>query len=104
MGITVAIPTGLSNDIEVTVTSDGVPMTTDTKIPVSSNLVFTATEGMSSYTWTLDGEEVNTASSAAHIYRPDTSGWVQGSYVVYLEAKDSDGKYYSYTAQITVSE
>ena len=104
MGITVAIPTGLSNDIEVTVTSDGVPMTTDTKIPVSSNLVFTATEGMSSYTWTLDGEEVNTASSAAHIYRPDTSGWVQGSYVVYLEAKDSEGKYYSYTAQITVSE
>ncbi len=102
--VSVVIPTGLSNDIEVTVTSDGVPVSADTKIPVSSNLVFTATEGMSSYTWTLDGEEVNKASPAAHIYSPDTSSWIKGSYVVYLEAKDSEGKYYSYTAQITVSE
>ena len=105
MALTVEIPIGITNDdIEVVVTSDGVPVTANTKIPVSSNLVFTATEGMSSYTWTLDGEEVNKASTAAHIYSPDTSGWVQGSYVVYLEARDSAGKYYSYTAQITVSE
>lgn len=105
MGLTVEIPIGITNDdIEVVVTSDGVPVTADTKIPFSSNLVFTATEGMASYTWTLDGEEVNKDSPAAHIYSPDTSGWVQGSYVVYLEAKDSEGKYYSYTAQITVSE
>ena len=105
MGLTVEIPIGITNDdIEVVVTSGGEPVSADTKIPVSSNLVFTAKEGMASYTWTLDGEEANKDSPAAHIYSPDTSGWVQGSYVVYLEAKDSEGKYYSYTAQITVSE
>lgn len=105
MGLTVEIPIGITNDdIEVVVTSDGEPVTADTKIPVSSNLVFTAKEGMASYTWTLDGEEVNKDSPAAHIYSPDTSSWIKGSYVVYLEARDSAGKYYSYTAQITVSE
>jgi asparaginyl-tRNA synthetase len=56
---------------------------------------------MSNYEWTVDGE---TQSNTTNLLTLDTSSWKPGVYEVYLEAKDSDGNYYSYTAQIKVSQ
>ncbi|MBQ7159809.1 MAG: InlB B-repeat-containing protein [Treponema sp.] len=103
MGLTVSVPTGLTNDIAVTVTSDGNAVENDTRFTGGSTLVFTATSGFASYSWKLDGETQET-QTAGHILTLDTTKWVKGNYVVYLEAKDAAGKYYSYTAQIKVSE
>ena len=60
-----------------------------------------ATTGYSSYTWKLDGEEETVPTG--NILSLDTSAWKAGVYDIYLEAKDAAGKYYSYTAQISLS-
>ena len=73
-------------------------------IPGGGTLTFKATEGYSSYKWTLDGELQTAPATAPHILSIDTTNWDYGTYVIYLEVKDTSGKRYSYTTQIKVSE
>lgn len=100
MAVSVSIPTGVTNDIEVSVTAGGTAVENNTKITAKAALVFMAT-GYSSYTWKLDGEEQTVTTE--NILSLDTSAWKAGVYDIYLEAKDAAGKYYSYTAQISLS-
>ena len=99
LGLTVTVVTGLEPDIEVTVTNNGVTVENNTKLS-GGNLTFTASSGYSTYSWIVDEEEQNNESNTITL---DTSTWAIGIYTVYLEAKDSNGKYYSYTAQINIS-
>ena len=100
MGITVTINPGLTNDIAVSVTQNGTAVQDSIHLTAGAPLTFTATEGFASYKWTLDGEEKGTGNTLT-LASTDTPS--VGSYDLYLEAKDSIGKYYSYTAQIRVS-
>lgn len=100
MGITVTINPGLTNDITVSVTQNGTAVQDSIHLTAGDPLTFTATEGFASYKWTLDGEEKGTGNTLT-LVSTDTPS--VGSYDLYLEAKDSNGKYYSYTAQIRVS-
>ncbi len=99
--LTVSIPTN-ENDIQVSIQRivGGEVQTLEpgTHFTGGNKLTFTATDGFDSYKWTIDGEE-ETDNNAMTI---DTTNWTVGNYVIYLEAKDSAGKYYSYTAQINV--
>ena len=99
--LTVSIPTN-ENDIQVSIQRIvGELVQTiqpGTHFTGGNKLKFTATDGFDSYKWTIDGEE-ETDNNAMTI---DTTNWTVGNYVIYLEAKDSAGKYYSYTAQINV--
>jgi len=105
MALTVTIPTGLTNDIAVSVTSGGEAVTDNTNLAGGATLVFTATEGFASYTWKVDGERQTPSDTAPHILTLDTAPWTAaGSYDIYLEAKDESGKYYSYTAQVHVTK
>lgn len=101
MGLTVSIPSG--NDIEVSI-SDGNddPIEGGTHLTGGSTLVFTITDQtiFSNCKWKVDGEEQTTSNE--YSLSVNTSNWAPGTYVVYLEAQDKDGKYYSYTAQIKV--
>lgn len=101
-GISVTIPTTVTNDIQVTVTSNGTTIGPDTHFTGGSTLVFTVTDqtNFSNCEWTIDGEEEDPTNE--YSLSVDTSGWAPGTYVVYLEAQDKNGKYYSYTAQIKV--
>lgn len=101
MAVKISIPTGVTNDIEVSVTAGGTAVENNTKITAKAALEFTATTGYSSYTWKLDGEEQTV--TAENILSLDTSTWKAGVYDIYLEAKDTAGKYYSYTAQISLA-
>ena len=101
MVVKISIPTGVTNDIEVSVTAGGTAVENNTKITAKAALVFMATTGYSSYTWKLDGVEQTV--TAENILSLDTSDWKAGVYDIYLEAKDTAGKYYSYTAQISLS-
>gem|GEM_PF-5986139 len=49
-----------------------------------------------SYEWTLDGKEVGSGSNLSL----NASDWLSGIYTLSLVAKDEDGDYYSYLAQI----
>ena len=100
MGITVTINPGLTNDIAVSVTQNGTAVQDSIHLTAGNPLTFTATEGFASYKWTLDGEEKGTSNTLT-LSSTDTPS--VGSYDLYLEAKDSNGKYYSYTAQIKVN-
>ena len=99
--LTVSIPTN-ENDIQVTIqkTVGELVQTVQpgTHFTGGNKLTFTAKDGFDSYKWTIDGVE-ETDNNAMTI---DTTNWTVGNYVIYLEAKDSAGKYYSYTAQIKV--
>ena len=99
--LTVSIPTN-ENDIQVTIkkTVGELVQTVQpgTHFTGGNKLTFTATDGFDSYKWTIDGVEKSTNKA----YTIDTTSWPAGNYVIYLEAKDSAGKYYSYTAQIKV--
>ena len=106
-GITVTIPNGVSNDMQVTIQEiDGEVVQTiepGTHITGGKKLTFTAPDGYESYKWTIDGEEESTNISLGL----DTRSWTVGVYVVYLEAKEYDDVndkyiYHSYTAQIKV--
>ena len=104
MGITVSIPISSSqqNDIQVEVTLDGTPVQNNTHLTGGSELVFTVTDddNYEEFEWTVDGDKDNAENAPSFTF--DTSGYPKGVYVVYLEAKDSDGNYYSYTAQVKV--
>ena len=100
MGITVTINPGLTKDITVSVTQGGSEVQDSIHLTAGNPLTFTATEGFESYKWTLDGEEKGTSNTLT-LSSTDTPS--VGPYDLYLEAKDSNGKYYSYTAQIRVS-
>ena len=103
MGLTVTFSTGLTNDIAVSVTQGGTSVEDNvhlTALTSGSEFTFTATTGFASYKWTLDGVEKST-SNILTLTSSDISS--VGTYDVYLEAKDSTGKYYGYTAQIRVS-
>ena len=99
--LTVSIPTN-ENDIQVSIQRivGGEVQTLEpgTHFTGGNKLTFTATDGFDSYKWTIDGVEKSTNKA----YTIDTTSWTVGNYVIYLEAKDSSGKYYSYTAQINV--
>ncbi len=99
--LTVSIPTN-ENDIQVSIQrivgEEVQTLEPGTHFTGGNKLTFTATDGFDSYKWTIDGEE-ETDNNAMTI---DTTNWPVGNYVIYLEAKDSSGKYYSYTAQINV--
>lgn len=102
-GISVTIPGNTQNDIEVTISNgDGGPIEGNTHFTGGSMLVFTVTDqtNFSNCEWTIDGEEEDPTNE--YSLSVDTSGWAPGTYVVYLEAQDKNGKYYSYTAQIKV--
>lgn len=101
MAVKISIPTGVTNDIEVSVTAGGTAVENNTKITSKAALVFMANTGYSSYTWKLDGVEQTV--TAENILSLDTSDWKAGIYDIYLEAKDAAGKYYSYTAQISLA-
>ena len=86
-----------SNDISVEQAQNG------------SEITFTADEGYGKYTWFID-DETNDAEgnaySATNILAFDTENWTPGVYEIRLEATTGTGyniKYYSYSAQITVS-
>ena len=103
MGITVSIPSG--NDIEVTVNVFKGELVTPlvepgTHFTGGKKLQFIAPDDLDEYTWKVDGIE----ESTGYILTVDTESWSVGNYVVYLEAQDDDGNYYSYTAQIKVGE
>ena len=99
--LSVSIASSLPGDIEVSVTSGGSAVDNTMHLTGGAQIEFTATVDMSNYEWTVDGE---TQSNTTNLLTLDTSSWKPGVYEVYLEAKDSDGNYYSYTAQIKVSQ
>ena len=100
MGIAVSLPSGPQNDIQVQVTSGVTEVENNTHLTGGSTITFTASTGYSSYTWKLDGKKQTVTTE--NTLTLNTSTWKTGVYVVYLEAKDSAGKYYSYTAQVKV--
>ena len=102
MGITVSIPSGPQNDIQIEVTLNGEPVENNTHLTGGSELVFTVTDAdnYEEFEWTVDGDKDNAEYAPSFTF--DTSGYPKGVYVVYLEAKDSTGNYYSYTAQVKV--
>ena len=110
MGVSVTtIPTGLTDDMHVTVTSNGVTVQDNTThLEGNSEITFTALDinglTMQSYEWKLDGVKQSSTTKELTL---NTTDWAAGTYEVYLEAtaKDSNDKvyYYSYTAQIKIS-
>ena len=100
-----------SDDISVTVTAGGTAVSTDTPYSASAGtkIVFTADSGYSSYSWTVDDTAAGsftgaTVSSDGTTLTLDTTSLSEGTYDVVLEAADSSGEYYSFWAQVTVSE
>ena len=105
--LAVSIPSYVKNDITVSVTANGRAVDDISHIAGGTTLTFTATSGFTDYTWSFDGivqTNTQTASSTAPTVFPlDTTTLLVGAYVIYLEAKDADGEFYSYTAQVKVS-
>ena len=97
--LTVTVPTDI-NDISISVTSDGTTVAPGSHFTGGTPLKFTAPAGYDEYKWTVDGEEESDTNELT-VY---AAALRKGNYVVYLEAKDSNGKYYSYTAQIKVGD
>lgn len=103
--VTVNYSSGYQDDVAVSVLNpEGSIIEDGAVIPGGGTLTFKATEGYSSYKWTLDGELQTAPTTAPHILSIDTTNWDYGTYVIYLEVKDTSGKRYSYTTQIKVSE
>ena len=98
--LTVSIPSGVSSDISISVTSDGMSVAPGSHFTGGTTLKFTAPAGYEEYKWTVDGEEESDTKELT-VY---ASALRKGNYVVYLEAKTTDGKYHSYTAQIKVGD
>ena len=99
MGLTITIVPDLTSDIAVTVTQGGTALNDTVHIIAGESLTFTAPSTGYTYKWTVDNEQKSTTNTLTI----DTSDWSTGTYDVYLEAKDSNNKYYSYTAQIKVN-
>ncbi len=97
--MTVTIPTEVQNDIQVAITQNGTAVENNTLL-TGGTIVFTVTDS-SNYDkleWYLDGEYEYDETS----YEFKSSEHSKGLYVIYLEAKDDSGYYYSYTAQVKV--
>lgn len=105
--LTVSIPSYVKNDITVSVTANGRAVDDISHIAGGTTLIFRAASGFANYTWSFDGvvqTNTQTASSTAPtVFTLDTTTLPVGAYVIYLEAKDADGEFYSYTAQVKVS-
>ena len=105
--LSVSIPSYVKNDIAVSVTANGQAVDNITHLAGGTILTFKAASGFTDYTWTFDGvvqSNAQTASGTAPTtFTLDTTTLPVGAYVIYLEAKDAAGKYYSYTAQISLS-
>ena len=103
IGITVSVPAGAQNDIQVEVKLGETVVENNKQLRTSSySLEFTVKDD-SNYeevVWMVDGDEDSKEWSSSFEFDP--SGKAKGVYVVYLEAKDYDGHYYSYTAQVTI--
>ncbi len=103
IGITVSVPAGAQNDIQVEVKLGETVVENNKHLSTSSSsLEFTVIDD-SNYeevVWMVDGDEDSKEWSSSFEFDP--SGKAKGVYVVYLEAKDYDGHYYSYTAQVTI--
>lgn len=100
IGITISVPAGAQNDIQVEV--NGTNVKNNKHFTGTSTLEFTVIDD-SNYqevVWMVDGDEDSKEWSSSFEFDP--SGKAKGVYVVYLEAKDYDGHYYSYTAQVTI--
>lgn len=103
--VTVNYTSGWEEDVAVSVSnSEGNTIEDGAVIPGGGTLTFTATEGYSSYKWTVEGNVQSTPATTPHILSIDTTNWDYGTYDIYLEVKDTSGKRYSYTSQIKVSE
>lgn len=103
--VTVNYSSGYQDDVAVSVLNpEGSIIEDGAVIPGGGILTFKATEGYSSYKWTLDGELQTAPATTPHILSIDTTNWDYGTYDIYLEVKDTSGKRYSYTSQIKVSE
>ena len=105
--LSVSIPSYVKNDIAVSVTANGSAVDNITHLAGGTTLTFKAASGFTDYTWTFDGvaqtNTQTTSSTAPTTFTLDTTTLPVGTYVIYLEAKDADGEYFSYTAQIVVS-
>ena len=103
IGITVSVPAGAQNDIQVEVKLGETVVENNKHLRTSSSsLEFTVIDD-SNYEeiiWMVDGDEDSKEWSSSFEFDP--SNKVKGVYVVYLEAKDYYGNYYSYTAQVSI--
>ena len=106
--LSVSIPSYVKNDIAVSVTANGSAVDNITHLAGGTTLTFKAASGFTDYTWTFDGvvqsNAQTTSGTAPTTFTLDTTTLPVGIYVIYLEAKDADGEYFSYTAQIVVSD
>ncbi len=105
--LAVSIPSYVKNDIAVSVTADGKALDDIAHIAGGTTLTFTAASGFTDYTWSFDGvvqtNSQTSSSTVPTVFPLDTTTLPVGAYVIYLQAKDIDGEYFSYTAQVTVS-
>ena len=93
-----------SFSVSINVNSSEIDVDDNTDVAVenkSPELQFSAAETVDekaivSYEWTLDGKEVGSGSNLSL----NASDWLSGIYTLSLVAKDEDGDYYSYLAQI----
>ena len=101
-GYTINIDTGTDSDIEVSVTSNGSPITNTATITKGDSLTFEVTSsGYTTYKWKVDGI-VKSESPSLPV---DTTNWAIGAtYTISLIAADDSGNEDSYFAQITVTE
>lgn len=101
-GYTITIDTGTDSDIEVSVTSNGSPITNTATINKGTTLTFKVnSSGYTTYKWKVDG----TLKSDSLSLTVDTSNWAIGAtYTISLIAADDSGNEDSYFAQITVTE
>lgn len=103
IGITVSVPAGQQNDIQVEVKLGETVVENNKQLRTSSSSLEFTVKDDSNYeevVWMVDGDEDSKEWSSSFEFDP--SGKAKGVYVVYLEAKDYDGNYYSYTAQVTI--
>jgi hypothetical protein len=101
-GYTINIDTGTDSDIEVSVTSNGSPITNTATITKGTPLTFTVnSSGYTTYKWKVDGI-VKSESPSLSV---NTTNWAIGAtYTISLIAADDSGNEDSYFAQITVTE
>ena len=65
-------------------------------------VTFTANEGFDSYAWYIDGETQTNANASTFVV--DTSSKEAANYKVMVIVKDSDGNYYSATADLAIKK
>ena len=83
----ISVTTPQYNDISLTCYRDGM------------SVVLTAGSGYTDYSWRIDNVVVDGAES--NILELDTTGWLRGSYAIYVEAQ-KDGIWYSKTEYIYI--